>query len=110
MLYLAMHMHEYGATPYVFDWKGKEPPDIERLTAALGIEYEPSKDESLELLDFPDVHSPLSEDDYCHQCQDCDATDGVESTPCGSFCKECFDGHCQVCGVCAHEDPKFPLH
>lgn len=71
MLYCIVHNHEYGATPYYFDWQGKEPPEINRLCVALDIEFEHDRcDEYLE--SFPVESDPvtLTEGDYdrCEYC------------------------------------------
>jgi hypothetical protein len=42
-------------------------------------------------------------------CSECGARDEVESSYCGSFCRECFEAHIEQCGVCA-ADTGHPFH
>lgn len=36
-------------------------------------------------------------------CSECETTEDVESSYCGSFCPVCFAKHCEECGVCADD-------
>lgn len=42
-------------------------------------------------------------------CCDCNSSDNVCSTPCGSLCGKCFIKHIKKCGICRSENEKLPL-
>jgi len=44
------------------------------------------------------------------ECNDCETTEGIFSTPCGSYCPECFTKHMDECEICRSENAKFPLY
>ncbi len=44
-----------------------------------------------------------ADDDDETTCSECDATDGLESTYCGSFCPEHLRQHLAKCDVCRED-------
>lgn len=43
-------------------------------------------------------------------CCECGTNQEVESSYCGSFCRQCFETHCVECGVCGNDTahPFYP--
>jgi len=61
-----------------------------------------NKEDPTHSIDLDGARETARSDD--EECPECRARNGtVQSTPCGSLCKECLRKHAQECGVCSAE-------